>query len=282
VTQPDRPYGRKHELRATPVKERAAKLGIPVLACEDVSSPEAVQAVLKEAPDYIVVAAFGQKLPAALLEAPKKACLNVHPSLLPLYRGSNPIQRAIMNGEKVTGVSIMHMSERMDAGDIALQKTVEIGPDETFGTLESRLASLGAHALVEAISLIEAGSGGRTAQDESKATRAPRLRPGEDVIEWDRPSQEVHNLVRALSPQPGAVTWYGDERIKVWETRLLPGRNVSGCRCGSIVGLEESMAIVATGDGAIGILEVQPDGKKVMSASAFLAGRRRDGIFGRA
>ncbi len=282
VTQPDRPVGRKQVPTPTPVRERAEKLGIPVLACEDVSAPEAVKAIRDLQPDYIAVAAFGQYLPKEILDAPKKACLNVHPSLLPLYRGGNPIQRAVMNGDAVTGVSIIYVSPKMDAGDVALQKTVEIGPDETYGTLESRLASLGGHALVEAVALVHAGSAGRTVQDESRATKAPHLRPGEEVIDWTSPASKIHNLVRGLSPRPGAVTWFGGERIKVWETRLLPGEKASGARPGLVVRTEGEMAVVATGDGALGVLEVQPDGRKPMAAKAFLAGRQEDEwLFGR-
>lgn len=282
VTQPDRRYGRRQVLKPTPVRERAEGLGIPVIACEDVSAPEVIEAIKDSSPDYIAVVAFGQKLPALVLSIAKKACLNVHPSLLPLYRGSNPVQRAVMNGDTVTGVSIIYMSERMDAGDIAVQKPVEIGQDETYGTLESRLASLCAHALVEAINLVQSGSAARTAQDDSRATRARHLRAGEEVIDWSSPAERIHNLVRGLSPRPGSVTWFGEERIKVWETRLLPGGSASGAGPGSLVRVDGDIAVVATGDGAVGVVEVQPDGKKPMGAIAFLAGRQKDGVmFGR-
>lgn len=282
VTQPDKPSGRKQAPRPTPVKERAERLGIPVLACDTLKSPEAIEAVRRAKPDFIVVAAFGQKLPREILEAPALGCFNLHPSLLPLYRGGNPVRRAIMNGDAVTGVSIIYMSERVDAGDIAVQKPVEIGQDETCGTLETRLASLGAHALVEAIGLVRSGSAPRTPQDESSATRAPHLGPGEDIIEWGRTAGEIHNLVRALSPRPGAVTWFGGERIKVWETRLLPGGTAGDGPVGSLLGLDGDMALAAAGDGPLGVVQVQPEGKKPMTARAFFAGRRGvGGFFGR-
>lgn len=280
ITQPDRPAGRRQALKATAVKERALSLGVPVLACGSVGAPDVVTAVRDQRPDFIVVAAFGQRLPREVLEIPTVACLNVHPSLLPLYRGGNPVQRAVLNGDKVTGVTIIYMSERMDAGDIVLQKAVDIGPDETYGTLESRLASLGAHALVEAVSLLRAGSAGRTVQDEARATSAHHLRRGEDIIKWARPAEEVHNLVRGLSPRPGAVTWFNGERIKVWETRLLAGRT-SGTMPGALLALDGDAALVSTGRGAIGVVEVQPEGKNPMTARAFLAGRREAaGLFG--
>lgn len=278
VTQPDRPAGRRQALKPTAVKERALALGIPVMACESVAAPEVVKVVCDQKPDLVVVAAFGQKLPREVLEAPALACLNVHPSLLPLYRGGNPVQRAVMNGDALTGVTIIHLAERMDSGDIAVQRAVEIGPDETYGTLESRLSSLGAHALIEAIGLLRAGSAPRVAQDESRATPARHLRRGEDIIDWARPAREVHNLVRGLSPKPGAVTWYGGERIKVWETRLLAGR-MPGMQPGALVGMEGDAALVAAGDGVVAVVEVQPEGKNSMTAKAFLAGRR-DGASG--
>jgi methionyl-tRNA formyltransferase len=273
VTQPDKPAGRKQVLTPTPVRAQAEALGIPVLACKKVSDPEAVKRITDLRPDFIVVAAFGQRLPAPLLGAAKYACLNVHPSLLPLYRGGNPIQRAVMNGDGFSGVSIMYMSDKMDAGDIAIQKTVEVGPDETYGTLESRLAVLGAHALLEAMMLVRAGSAPRVAQDESKTTKAPHLRNGEETIDWAWSSRRIHALVRGLSPRPGAVTWFGEQRMKVWETRILPSERASS-DTGSVRRTEGDMAVVATGDGAIGVLEVQPDGRKPMTAQAFLSGRQ--------
>lgn len=273
VTQPDRPYGRRQVLTPTPVKERAESLGIPVLTCEDVSLPGVIEAVKDQSPHYVVVVAFGQRLPAGILDAPQKACLNVHPSLLPRYRGGNPIQRAVMNGDQLTGVSIMYMTDRMDAGDIVVQKQTKIGPDETFGTLESRLSSLGAHALMETIGLIQTHLAGRTPQDESIATRAFHLRAGEDHIDWSLGSQAIHNLVRGLSPRPGAVTCLGEERIKIWETGLLPGESPCGSPPGQILGVRGDAALVGTGDGVIAVRTVQPFGKKSMSARAFLLGR---------
>ncbi len=274
VTQPDRPVGRKQAPQPTPVKVGALELGIQVLCTEDICSDEAFATVSAVSPDVIVVAAFGQKIPNRILELPRYGCINVHPSLLPRYRGGNPIQRAVLSGDLVSGVSIIYLSEKMDAGDILLQKTVEIGQDETFGTLESRLGVLGADALVEALELLAAGGAPRTAQDESKATYAPHLRAGEEVIDWGRRPKNIHDLVRGLSPRPGAVTWFGQERIKVWETRLLPAQDPAHTP-GAVLRLDGDTAVVATGGGGtLGIACVQPDGKKSMTARAFLAGRQ--------
>jgi methionyl-tRNA formyltransferase len=278
VTQPDRPFGRKQEIRPTPVKARALELDIPVLTCERLRDPEVVRRILETQPDFVIVAAFGQKLPKEILAAPRIGCLNVHPSLLPRLRGGNPIQRAILSGDSVTGVSIMHMSEKMDAGDIALQREVQIGPNETFGTLERRLASLGAHVLVRAVGLMAVGTVPRVPQDESQATYAPRLREGEEVIDWTRPASEVHNLVRGLSPRPGAVTNLHGKRIKIWETRLSQKTPAGSHRAGSIIGVEGESALVQCGDVPIAVLEIQPEGRSSMSAKAFLMGQRSNSL----
>jgi methionyl-tRNA formyltransferase len=281
VTQPDRPFGRKQEIRPTPVKARAMELGIPVLTCERVGDPGVVRKIREIAPDFVIVAAFGQKLPEEVLSAPKIACLNVHPSLLPKYRGGNPVQRAIMNGDTATGVSIMYMSEKVDAGDIVLRREVPIGPNETFGTLERRLASLGAHVLVEAVRLLASGSVARIPQDEPEATIARHLSKGEEVIDWRRPAAEVHNLVRGLSPKPGAVTYLDGQRIKIWRTRLPLELHEGSHTAGSIIGVEGESALVQCGDVPIAVLEVQPEGRSSMSAQAFLMGlRSRNRVFG--
>jgi methionyl-tRNA formyltransferase len=274
VTQPDRPFGRKQELLATPVKRRAIELGIPVLTSERVSEPHIVEKILAIKPHFVIVVAFGQKLPKEILHAPQLGCLNLHPSLLPKYRGGNPIQRAVMNGDEVTGVSIIHMSERMDAGDIALKKEVPIGPNETFGTLEKRLASVGAHALREVVYLMTLGQIPRTPQDESRASLAPHLSRGEEVIDWTRPALEVHNLVRGLSPRPGAVTYLDGKRIKIWQTRMPSGPSRGSRAPGSIIGVEGESLLVECGDSPIAVTEVQPEGRSIMSASAFLMGLR--------
>jgi len=279
ITQPDRPYGRRQILKPTPVKERAVRLGLEVMTPKTLRSPDVIEKIKSISPDFITVVAYGQKLPSEILKIPKYACLNVHPSLLPKYRGGNPIQRQLMSGEKITGVTVIYMNKKMDAGDICVQKSVDVGPNETYGTLEKRLSVIGARALLEAMYLVYSGSAKRLAQDESKVTYAPHLKPGEELINWCLSATDIHNLVRALSPAPGAVTRYGDERIKVWETRLIESGDDSTSRQtlqpGTILGIEKDMIRVQCGKGVIGICEVQPAGKRRMSAKAFLAGRQR-------
>ncbi len=277
VTQPDRPYGRKQVLKPTPVKARALELGIDVLNPQTMSSPKVIDRLKLIDPDFIAVAAFGQKLPRQILELPRYACLNVHPSLLPKYRGGNPIQRQIMAGEQTSGVSIIYMSKQMDAGDICVQKSVDIDPNVTYGNLEKRLAYLGAEALVEAICLTYTGMAERKPQDERESTFAPHLRPGEDIIDWESSAVQIHDLVRALSPAPGSVTTFGDERVKIWETKLVPSEEFSPSAdvcVGTILDVGDKMAIVKCGQGVIGIVEVQPAGKTRMSVKPFLAGRQ--------
>ena len=272
VTQPPRPKGRKRQVTQTPVEVRARELGIPVITPEKVGAPESVKAIEEASPDLIVVSAYGQKIPGEILALPRMGALNVHASLLPEYRGANPVRRAIMDGRRTTGVTVMWMTEEIDAGDICVQKAIEIGPDETFGTLEKRLASLGAHALIEAIMLIRGGSAPRIPQDVSRVTKAPLLKPGEEVVNWNRSAAEIHNLVRALSPEPGATTWYQRERIKLWETRVLTGEKSTAVP-GDVLSVDEDKVVVACGEGVLGLVTVQPSGKRPMSAAAFLRGR---------
>lgn len=281
ITQPARPFGRKKVLKPTPVEETAVKLGLPVMTPESIASDEVIAKLKEIPPDFITVVAYGQKLPKEILDIPKKACLNVHPSLLPRYRGGNPIQRQIMAGEEVTGISVIYMSEKMDAGDIAVQKTLTIAPDETFGTLEKRLAVLGAHSLVEAIFLIYTGSCGRTPQDESKKSYAYFLKPGEDIIDWSWPVKRIHNLVRGLSPSPGAVTFLGEERIKILETKRMEESNMTfKDEPGKVIGLHGDSLLVMCGDGVLGVQQIQPEGKRPMTGKAFYVGRREPLKFG--
>lgn len=281
VTQPDRPYGRKRTMKPTPVKARALEHGLEVLTPETMFSPEVIDRLRALEPDFIAVAAFGQKLPKEVLELPKYACLNVHPSLLPNYRGGNPVQRQIMSGEQVSGVSIIYMSERMDAGDICIQKTTALGPNETYGTLEKRLSILGAHALLEAILMVYAGGAPRIPQDEKEKTMAFHLKQGEEIIDWKDSAANIHNLVRALSPIPGSVTVFGDERIKIRQTQLVGPDSLGASgnsEPGTILDVSDPMVLVQCGQGVIGVVDVQPEGKTCMPAKAFLMGRQQKGF----
>lgn len=271
VTQPDRPRGRGLEPGAPPVKERAAGLGLEVLQPESLRSEEFLERIRALSPDFLVVADFGRILPPALLGV-GRAVVNVHPSLLPRWRGPAPVERALMAGDEVTGVTTLHVSERVDAGDIILQKEVPIAPEEDAGTLRARLAREGARLLLDTLGLLMDGKAPRTPQDEGRATYAAPLTAADEVLDWSRPAAEVVNRVRALSPVPGARTWWGGRILKV--KRARPGGEAGGASPGTVVGLTEGGFLVACGDGAVEVLEVQPEGRRSMPAADFLRGYR--------
>src|SRR5581483_9273183 len=193
VTQPDKPAGRGLELKASPVKNRAVELGLPVFQPEKIRTPEAIETLRKTEADVAVVAAYGQILPAAVLQMPKTACLNIHGSILPKYRGAAPIHYAVMNGDTETGVTIMYMNEKMDEGDVLLVKTTPIGPEETTGDIHDRLARIGSHGLLEAVKLLGQGNAPRIPQDPSKASYAPSIRREFCHLEWSAPASRIHN-----------------------------------------------------------------------------------------
>ncbi|HID07250.1 MAG TPA: methionyl-tRNA formyltransferase, partial [Armatimonadetes bacterium] len=210
VTAPDRFAGRGRKLRPPPIKSKAQALGIPIMQPEDVNAPDALTALRRCAPDVVVVVSYGQILKSDCLAIPVHGCINLHPSLLPKYRGAAPIQYALLNGERVTGVTTIFMNERMDAGDIILQREVPIHEDDTAKTLAQRLAIEGAQLLVETLALIADGRAPRIPQDESQATYAPRISKDMARIDWRQSVVRIMNQVRAFNPQPGAyTTWHG-------------------------------------------------------------------------
>lgn len=274
VTQPDRPRGRGQKLCPSPVKEKALALGLPVLQPERVRAPE-FQARLKElAPDLIAVVAFGQILPPEVLSLPPLGCINVHASLLPRLRGAAPIQRAILNGDKVTGVTTMYMAPELDSGDIILQEEEPIGEEDTAGTLGERLARRGAELLVATLKAVASGTAPRRRQDEGEATYAPPLTRADEVLNWEEPAPVLGRRVRALNPEPGAVTLVGGRPVKVWRARALPGTGDTG-RPGEVLAVKGNGGIVvACGEGVLLVEEVQPAGKRTMPALAFASGYR--------
>lgn len=273
VTRPDRPAGRGHRLQPPPVKLTATELGLPVYQPERLNEPAFRELVSGLAPDCICVVAYGAFLPAWLLELPPGGCVNVHPSLLPKYRGAAPIQRAIFNGDTETGVSTMYMSEEMDAGDVILQERVPIGRDDDSGTLHDRLAHIGARLLVQTVDLIAEGKAPRQPQDESQVTFAPKIEAEDERIDWTQPAKAIDAQVRALRPRPGAYTYYEGRRLKVWRTQPVALQPAEG-RPGQIVAVSGEGFTVATGDGMLDVLEVQPENGKRLAASAFVNGYR--------
>lgn len=271
--QPDKPVGRhQNRLQPPPVKVCALDCGIPVYQPEKLRDAAAL-AILKELdPELIVVAAYGRILPDDILALPPKGCINVHSSLLPKYRGAAPINWAILNGEAETGVTIMHMASELDAGDIILQQSTPIGRSEDAETLYNRLADLGGELVTEAAAQIRAGTAVRVPQDPEQATLAPMLSRALSPIDWSQPAQAIHNKIRGLLPWPVASTdVISGDTMKLYRSSL-PGQS-AGARPGAIVAANQQGIDIACGDGQIlRILELQPPGKKRMSAAAYLAG----------
>ena len=270
-TQPDRPKNRGMKLQPPPVKVCAQAHGIPVYQPVKLRDGSALALIRELAPELIVVAAYGRILPDDILAAPEKGCINVHSSLLPRYRGAAPINWAILNGDRETGVTIMHMAHDLDAGDIILQRATPIGPDETAPELYARLAELGGGLLTEAVELLAAGAAPRTPQDHEKATLAPMLSRELSPMDFTRPAGQLHDQVRGLQPWPAAVTELGGKRCKVFSTAVLEGR--AGAAPGTVLAAgKEGIDLACGGDTALRITELQPDGGKRMKAADFLRG----------
>ena len=271
VTAPARPSGRGRKLVPSPVEQAARALGLVVLAPEDPNDEAFLKDMAAHQPDVAVLAAYGCILKTPLLRLPPRGFLNIHPSLLPRYRGAAPIQRAILAGEQETGVTVIVLSEQVDAGDIVKQVAVAIGPDETAGELSHRLATTGARLVLEALTRLEEDTGSRTPQDPGLATRAPKLAKSERNIDWHETAPRIHNRIRALSPEPGAVTSFRERRIVLLRSRLheTPERGEPGLVLVQLPGL-----LVATGAGAIEIAELKPDGSRVQTGQDFRNGHR--------
>lgn len=269
VTQPDRPCGRGKKLTPPPVKVTAEELGIPVAQPQKIRSSEFVEWLRKLEPDFLVTAAYGKILPPAVLAVPKYFALNIHASLLPRHRGAAPIHRAVLAGDRESGVTIMHMDEGMDTGDMILRETVEIGPHDTTGILHDKLSVLGAKMIVPAIEELIGGTAGRVRQNHEEATLAPPLTREDEEIDWCRKAVEVHNRVRGMNPWPGAYTWLNGERLKIWAGQPAEGW---GRPCGAVLSADGHGILIAVADGAFRITRLQPPGKKAMGAADFLRG----------
>lgn len=270
VTGPDRPRGRGQEVTPTPVKKAAIHLDIDrILQPESVKEPAFAEEIQALEPDVIVVVAF-RILPPAVFEAARLGAFNLHGSLLPKYRGAAPINHAVMQGETRTGVTTFFLRADVDTGNVILQKEMPIGPNETAGEVHDRMMDIGAEAVVETVRRIEQGATRARPQDDSRATPAPKIHREDCRIDWDRPAEAVHNQIRGLSPYPGAWTRHGDTLLKIYRTRLVnesPGEGSPG----DVVEAAARL-LVACGTGAIEILELQQQGKRRLSAEAFLRG----------
>ncbi len=270
-SQPDKPKNRGMKLLPTPVKECALSHNIPVFQPTKLRDGTALAQIQKLKPELIVVAAYGRILPDDILNFPSKGCINVHSSLLPKYRGAAPINWAILNGDEETGVTIMHMAAELDAGDIILQGATHIDPRETAEALTARLAELGATLIIEAVAQIEAGTAVRTPQEHDKHTLAPMLSKALSPMDFNRTAWELNCQVRGLYPWPAAVTELDGVRCKVLATTVCD--ETTGKPAGTVLQADKNGLKLACGGGTVLKLDqIQPDGKKGMAATAFLAG----------
>ena len=271
VTQPDRPVGRKRILTPPPVKVEAEKHGISIYQPEKIKNSDELEEVLALEPDLIVTAAFGQILPKRLLDAPKHGCINVHASLLPELRGGAPIHYSILQGKSSTGITIMYMVEKLDAGDIISQVEVEIEETDHVGTLHDKLSEAGSALLIETLPKLLDGSVSPVKQDEEQATFAWNIKREQEKIDWTKSGKEVYNHIRGLHPWPVAYTTLAGAVMKIWWGEKVKGHGSSVP--GEVLAIEEDGFIVSTGDDiSIKVTDLQPSGKKRMSAKDYLRG----------
>ncbi|MFS0823661.1 methionyl-tRNA formyltransferase [Bacillus sp. 1P02SD] len=271
VTQPDRPVGRKRVLTPPPVKVEALTHNIPVLQPNKIREQQEIEQVLSYKPDLIITAAFGQILPKELLEAPKYGCINVHASLLPELRGGAPIHYSLLQGKKKTGVTIMYMVEKLDAGDILTQVEIPILETDHVGSLHDKLSVAGSKLLSETLPLLLDNKITPIKQDDSKATFASNIKREQEKIDWTKDGEDIYNHIRGLHPWPVAYTTLHGEVMKIWWGEKIPSSTSKPC--GTVASIEKDGFIVSTGNTTfIKITQLQPAGKKKMTAAQFLMG----------
>lgn len=273
VTQPDRKVGRKQQLTPPPVKQLAQKEGVFVLQAEHLRGSEAEQKIVDLAPDLIITAAYGQIVSRKVLQATRLGAVNLHGSLLPKYRGAAPIQYALRNGEEVTGITLMYMSEQMDAGDIIAQAKIMIEDDDDAGSLFHKLSLLARDVLLSQLDDLFNQTNQRKPQDEAQVSYAPMIKKEQEQIDWTENARFIHGKVRALSPTPGAYTYLDNERFKIWRASLSPV--ITKGTPGEIIKVTDDELIVACGgQTSLALEEVQPAGKRRMSVNQYLNGQR--------
>jgi len=270
VTQPDRVRGRGRKVMPSPVKRVAESLGLNILQPETIRAQCVIEHMKHLAPDVIVVVAFGQILPASLLKLPRKGAINLHASLLPKYRGPAPVQWAIINGERETGITTMLMDEKMDTGDILLSERVPIKPDDTCETLQQRLAVMGADLLVNTLRKIEKGDIRPIPQDHSKATYAPMLKKSDGRIDWHQPAAKIEAFIRGMNPWPGAFTFFNKKRLKIFKAEVV--ERDPGQPPGTVIKGAADQLHVAAGKYQLSISEIQSESGRRLPVAEFLRG----------
>lgn len=274
VTQPDKAVGRDQRIEAPPIKAALTGDSVPIFQPERIKHADAVAQVAALGPDVIVVMAYGQILPSAVLDIPRIACLNLHASLLPQHRGAAPIQAAIVAGDRKTGITVMYMNEGLDTGDILLQRAIEITPDETGGSLHDRIGEIAPGALGDALDQLERGVAPKTPQNDRLATYAPKLTRKDGRIDWSEPAELIERKIRAFNPWPGSFTILRDDKgrelkLKIFRTRIV---ETAGKTPGELIRSSGDELIVAASEGAVALDEVQFEGKRRMSAARLLRG----------
>ncbi len=277
ITQPDRPAGRGREMHPPAVKQLALELRLSVFQPESINDPESAALIRCIAPDAMVVQAFGQKLSGELLSLPRLGCLNVHASLLPAYRGAAPINHAILRGEERTGITVMRMSERIDAGEILAQEAIAIHPNWTAGDLSDALAPVGAELIVRTLAEVEAGGAQAIAQDRSKVSKAPKLDKSDGLVPWQKSAREVHNHIRGMTPWPGAFSFFAPagsgHLLRVSLVRAVSVQDSPAPQSpGAVMKVGHEGITVACGSGAVVIERVKPAGSREMSGDEFARG----------
>ncbi|TPR25515.1 methionyl-tRNA formyltransferase [Apilactobacillus micheneri] len=272
VTQPDRPFGRKRVLKASPVKLFAEEANIDILQPEKISGSKEMQKIIDLSPDFIITAAFGQFLPTKLLNAAKVAAVNVHGSLLPKYRGGAPVQYSIMNGDDRTGISIMYMVKKMDAGDILAQESIKIEENDDTASMFDKLSILGSKLLLETLPKIVDGSVKPIAQDESKVVFSPNIKRSEEQLDFNKTAFLVDRKVRALRPDPSAFTFLKGKRTKIWQTKVVNDEKTDLAPGQVVIKTKKSLKIACGNGTVISIIELQPAGKPKQNINAYLNG----------
>jgi methionyl-tRNA formyltransferase len=272
VTQPDRVKGRGLHPASTAVKNIAREANLKVYQPERINTPEVAKFLKDLAPDLFVVIAYGQILSQEILDIPEIFAINLHASLLPQYRGAAPINWAIINKEKKTGVTVIKMERIMDAGAILLQKALDIGEQDTALTLEEKLAHLGREVLLESIKSIQDKDYRLIEQAKDKVSFAPKLKKQDGRIDWESSAIRINNLIRGCVSWPGAYTYYKGKLLKIYQAKALPFGRESGVSCGQVIEVSKENIIVVTGEGALSIEKLQVEGKKIMEAKEFISG----------
>ncbi len=274
VTQPDRPHGRGGKVAMTPVKEAALVADLTIYQPGKVRAKEFVRTVRDLAPDALVVAAFGQIIPQRMLDIPRFGGINVHGSLLPRWRGAAPMQYALMAGDSETGVTTMQMDAGLDTGDILLKAALPLADIENLGVLEPKLADIGAALLLKTLTRLEQGDCPRVKQDETLVTLAPSLPPDIGALDWTRPARDLHNLIRGVTPRPGAYGVWQEKRLKIWQSEVVPSAGDGGVSPGIVENVDARGITVGTGEEALRLIAVQPESKARMAADAWARGAR--------